>query len=106
MSKKNMDDLRDVLFEALAECKDKSKPLDVARMRAISEISQRITDTARVEVDFMRTIGENRGSGFIPLQADKDDQKKPEKLKNIATSTGVQSIESVAGGRVIRHTLR
>jgi hypothetical protein len=106
MTKKNIDDLRDVLFAALAEAKDKTKPLDVPRMRAISDIAARITDTARVEVDFMRASGKQCVSGFVPLRSKEGDEKAYKTPEHIATRTGVASIDSVPGGRVIAHKMR
>jgi len=104
--KKTIEDLRSVLFEALSEAKDNSKPLDVARMRAISDIAQRITDTARVEVDFMRASGANSGTGFITVEKDADGGREASNHIESATKTGVQSIASIPGGRVITHKLR
>jgi len=120
MSKKSIDDLRAVLFAALDEAKDTTKPLDVSRMRAISEIAGRITDTARVEVEFMRTTGKNFGSGFIRIRDEQDDGSEPAKTNQIEqddgrlpakttpidTGTGAQSIVSMPGGRVITHKMR
>ncbi len=110
MSKKTIDDLRAVLFEALAEAKDKSTPLDVQRMRAISDIAAKITDTARVEVDFLRQAGSKSGSGFITAASVEDHHvdhaKTPPALELQTTQHGTVSVQPVAGGNILTHRMR
>lgn len=54
--------LRVHLFDALQGVKDGT--LDLDKARTINEISKTITDTAKVEVDFLRATG-NSESAFI-----------------------------------------
>jgi hypothetical protein len=61
MSKK-MDDLREVLFATLQGVKDGSVDLDKAR--AINELGKTLTDTAKVEVDYLRVTA-GASSGFM-----------------------------------------
>lgn len=63
--KNNIVDLRNHLFETLEALKDPEKPMDIDRAKAIVEVSKAITETAKVEVDFLRVAG-GTGSGFIP----------------------------------------
>lgn len=55
-------ELREHLFDTLRGLKDKSIDLDQAK--AICEVAKNITDTAKVEVDFMR-VAEADGTGFM-----------------------------------------
>jgi len=52
----NITDLRNHLFATLKAVKSGEMELD--RARAVNEISKTIIDTARVEVDFIKTQGE------------------------------------------------
>jgi hypothetical protein len=58
-------ELRRHLFETLDSLKDKEKPLDVDRAKAVCEVAGKIIETAKVEVSYLQTVG-GRGSGFIP----------------------------------------
>ena len=71
----NIDDLRAKLFEAIDGVK--SGAISIAQGKVISEISQVVVNTARVEVDYLRgTQGESR---FIerPEAADELDGDSP-----------------------------
>lgn len=61
----NISDLRTHLFETINALKDKNKPMDIERARAISDIAQVIINSAKVEVEHVKVSGQ-RGSGFIP----------------------------------------
>jgi hypothetical protein len=52
---KTISDLRDVLFSTIEGLKDGS--VDIDRARAINELSKTITDTAKVEIDYLRVVG-------------------------------------------------
>ena len=56
--------LRNHLFETLAALKDKEKPMDIERAKAISEVAQVIVNSAKVEVDHAKVTG-GKGSGFL-----------------------------------------
>jgi hypothetical protein len=60
---KTIEDLRTALFETIAAVRDGTMPLDKAK--AISELSQVIVNTAKVEVDFAKATGNKGGSGFL-----------------------------------------
>ena len=57
-------ELRTRLFETIAALKDKDKPMDIDRAKAISDVAQVIINSAKVEVEYMRVAG-GKGSGFI-----------------------------------------
>jgi hypothetical protein len=52
---KTLNDLRETLFATLEAVKDGS--LDLDRARAVNEIGKTLVDTAKVEVDYLRTTG-------------------------------------------------
>lgn len=68
-------ELRAHLFETLRALKDKEKPMDIDRARAISQVAGTLIDSARVEVEFLRVTGGDRGTGFVPVP-----EEKPEAL--------------------------
>lgn len=79
----HMDDLRQHLLDTLSDLRDKKKPMDPNRARAVAQVAGVLVDTARVEVEYLRaTTGkhsgfmdartpalENRPDGHSPLQA-------------------------------------
>lgn len=60
-------ELRAHLFDTLQKLSDKENPMEIERAKAISEVSQVIINSAKVEVDFMR-VTNGKGTGFIPEQ--------------------------------------
>jgi len=63
----NVHDLRAHLFETLKAVK--SGAMDLDRARAVNEISKTIIDTARVEVDFIKTQKEGDSEFLRPPEA-------------------------------------
>lgn len=55
MSNKTISDLRETLFATLEGVKNGS--LDLDKARAVNEVAKTIVDTAKVEVDYLRTTG-------------------------------------------------
>jgi hypothetical protein len=68
--KNKIDDLRNHLFETLEALKDEDKPMELARAKAIADVSRVIVDSAKVEVDFLRVTGGLRSTGFLPEEAE------------------------------------
>lgn len=69
--KNKIEDLRNHLFEEIERLKEKAEPEDLERAKTVSNLSGRIIESAKVEVDFLRTVGDlsdakTSGSGFIP----------------------------------------
>lgn len=62
MPKNKLTDLRDHLFETLEMLKDGD--IEVGRAEAITKVAQVIVNTAKVEVDYLNTIG-GIGSEFL-----------------------------------------
>jgi len=63
--KNKIEDLRDHLFATLEELRDKEKPMEISRAKAIADVAQTIINSATVEVKHMQLTGA-KGSGFIP----------------------------------------
>lgn len=63
MSKKTIDDLRTVLFETIDALK--SGTMEIEKAKVISDLSQVMVNTAKVEIEFVK-ITDSKGSGFIP----------------------------------------
>lgn len=104
MSKEfNIVSLRDNLFKTLAALQVEDNPMDLGRARAISELSGRIIETARVEIDYMKATNAKRGSGFIPHVEPEDDHGAQ---TSRITSTGVESTVKAVGGNIITHRAR
>jgi len=62
---KQIDDLREHLFATLEALRDKEKPMEIDRAKAIAEVAKVVVDTAKVEVSFIGAVG-GSGSGFLP----------------------------------------
>lgn len=62
----NIDDLRTHLFDTLKALKDKEKPMDLDRARAVADVARVIVDSAKVEVDFLKVTGAIRSTSFLP----------------------------------------
>lgn len=63
---KDLNALRDHLFATLDGLRDRDNPMDLDRAKTVVQVAQAITDTAKVEVDFLKATGNESGSGFIP----------------------------------------
>ncbi len=64
--KNKIEDLRDHLFATLEALQDGEKPMELDRAKTISDVAQTVINTAKVEVDYLKTTGAIGGSGFIP----------------------------------------
>ncbi len=67
--KNHITDLRNHLFETLEMLKDKDKPMEIERAKAVADVAKEIIATAKVEVDFIRATGAAAGTGFIETPA-------------------------------------
>jgi len=70
--KNKIEDLRNHLFATLEALQDEDKPMELGRAKAISSVAQTLINSAKVEVEFLKTTGSKYGSGFIP-----DTPRKP-----------------------------
>jgi len=63
---KTIADLRQTLFDTIDAVKNGT--LDVEKARVIDQVSKTIVETAKVEVDYIRVIGEGETT-FLPPKA-------------------------------------
>ncbi|MEQ5770036.1 hypothetical protein NFH98_20910 [Halomonas sp. H33-56] len=73
--KNKIDDLRNHMFAQLERLGDEDltgEELDkeIARARAMNGVAGSIIDSARVEVDFLKVTGRDKGSDFLPAPDD------------------------------------
>ena len=62
---KTMNDLREVLFDTLADLRNKDKPMEIERAAAISQIAGNLIESAKVECKYVDLVGGQAASGFI-----------------------------------------
>lgn len=72
-----IDDLREILFAQLQRLNEDRSPEEIARAKAVRDVAGAITDTARVEVDYLKATGANQGSGFIEGATRREIPKPP-----------------------------
>jgi hypothetical protein len=73
MENNGIEDLRGLLFDTLRDLRNKEKPMEIERAKAVAEVARELISTARVEVEHMKIAG-GKGSGFIPIE---DKSKAP-----------------------------
>lgn len=80
----NVIELRNYLFEALKGVRDGS--ISVEQAKAVSELSQTIINSAKLEVDYCKATGQTMASGFIEAEGE---QRKalPNGILSIRTHT-------------------
>lgn len=64
MSDKTISDLREALFDTLQKVKDGTIDLDKAR--AVNDLGKTLIDSAKVEIDYLRTTGGIESSFIEP----------------------------------------
>lgn len=67
MPNNKMTDLRNHLFATLEGLADAEKPMEIERAKAISEVAQTIINSAKVEIQYLETVGAEGGTDFFPL---------------------------------------
>lgn len=85
---KTISDLRAVLFETLDQLRDKEKPMEIERAKAVSDIAGRLIETAKVECQYLNLVGGHGASGFLeamPPPAPKPDPTKANGARQLAT---------------------
>ena len=67
--KNKIEDLRNHLFAALEGLSDREKPMEIDRALAIAEVAQVVINSAKVEVEFLKTQqGNVKATDFIPVE--------------------------------------
>lgn len=67
--KNKVEDLRNHLFATIEALLDKDNPMDLERAQVVAEVGQVLVNSAKVEVEFLRATGAEKGTGFISLPA-------------------------------------
>lgn len=67
--KNTMDDLRNHLFETLEALKDEEKPMEIDRALAIANVADKLIETAKVEVQFLKVTGASDEGSFAAPKA-------------------------------------
>lgn len=63
--KNKLEDLRNHLFATLEALQDEEKPMDVSRAKAISEVSQTLINSAKMEIQYLEVTSQRSGSSFF-----------------------------------------
>lgn len=63
--KNKIEDLRNHLFATLEGLLDEETPMDIERAKAVADVAQVIVNSAKIEVDYLRVTGIEKGTGFI-----------------------------------------
>jgi aconitase B len=71
MARNKIEDLRNLLFEQIEKLMDDDADVDkeTAKAKAISKLADTIINSAKVEIDFLKMMGnEGTGTGFITVE--------------------------------------
>lgn len=66
--KNKSEDLRNHLFATLEALQDDDNPMDIERAKTVAHVAGKVIDLAKVEVDYVRATGADRGSDFLEHQ--------------------------------------
>lgn len=89
--------LREHLMATLADLRDRERPMEPDRARAVAQVASVLVDTAKVEIDYLKATNQDR-SGFLEEPVD----PSVAHLGHTPTATG--EVSRFPG--VTRHTLR
>lgn len=89
MAKNKLEDLRDHLFETIEALKDAENPMELGRAKAISEVAQTIINSAKVEVQYIKSVREDTGadvrSDFLAPRNGNGHALEPAPMKGLST---------------------
>lgn len=81
--KNKMVDLRNHLFATIEALQDKDEPMDLARAKAIADVSQTLINSVKVEIDFIKATDQvDAESKFF--QSSPIENHPPKKLIGVA----------------------
>lgn len=98
--------LRRELFAALKGVQDKEAPMDLAKARAVCEISGQIIASARVDIEFARVTGRKTSGGFFPAESEALPSLPDRAGESNETSTGRKEFTPLPGGSLTVHRMR
>lgn len=64
MSTNHISAVRQHLLDTLADLRNRERPMEVDRARAVADVARVLVDTAKVEVDYLRATNQDR-SDFL-----------------------------------------
>lgn len=67
MSTPHINTLREHLLATLADLRNRENPMEPDRARALAQVAAVLVDSAKVEVDYLKTTGQDR-AGFLEPQ--------------------------------------
>lgn len=75
--KNKLPDLRNHLFATIEALLDPDKPMDLERAKTVADVAQVVVNSAKVECDFIKVVGEITGAditgtGFIPIEGESE----------------------------------
>jgi hypothetical protein len=83
--KNKLSDLRNHLFETIESLKDAKDPMPVNRAHAISEAAGRLIDSGKMELQYLKLMGDREASKFfdtpvLPLPEERPVQQRQARL--------------------------
>ena len=94
--------LRADLFATLRGLKDGTIDIDRARARAITDVGQAIIASAKVEVDYIKAVGDG-ASSFLDSEESKAPRLGRPEIER--TGNGLKTITHVNGATITRHKM-
>lgn len=65
----HIDQLRQHLMDTLADLRNRDKPMEPDRARAVAQVASVLVDTAKVEIEYLKATSQDR-SKFLEIPAD------------------------------------
>lgn len=97
MSKRNIESLRGHLFKVLEALDDDTKPLDIARQRAVCETAQTLINSLKVEVELHAILQGSIDVPFIESQSSDRPSNADRALTSVERNQGVLTAGPGAG---------
>jgi hypothetical protein len=101
MSKRNIESMRGHLFKVLEALDDDTKPLDIARQRAVCETAQTLINSLKVEVELHAML---RGAIDVPFIESQSNERPSSADRVPAPAERNQGV--LTGGAAINHPWR
>jgi hypothetical protein len=67
MSTPHIAQMRQQLLDTLADLRDRDKPMEPDRARAIAQVASVLVDSAKAEVDYIKATGSDRSDFIEPV---------------------------------------
>lgn len=95
MTPPHIDQVRQSLLDTLADLRNREKPMDIERAKAVATVASVLVDTAKVENEYLKITGQDR-SGFL--------EQAPEVGTGVPQVSGPQAHNPFPS--VVRHRLQ